>query len=66
MLSSTRKRRVMLNPSNMRPQQIAYPMAAVTVEELEVFYGYGYAYACSADHEAAVLTAPWADEDVVH
>lgn len=56
----------MLNPSNMRPQQIAYPMAAVTVEELEVFYGYGYAYACSADHEAAVLTAPWADEDVVH
>lgn len=55
-----------LNPSNYRPQQIAYPLAAVSVEELDVLYGYGYAYACSADHEAAILTAPWADEDVKH
>lgn len=66
MLSSTRKRRVLLNPVSMRPQQIAYPLAAVTLGELQEFYGYGYAYACSADHESAILTAPWADEDVVH
>jgi glutamine cyclotransferase len=49
-----------------KPQQIAYALAEVSIEELEAFIYQGYAYAVSADHEAAVLTSPWADDDVKH
>ncbi len=48
----------------MRPIQIAYDIANVSVEQLEALIYQGYAYAVSADAHAAILTSPRADEDV--
>lgn len=48
------------------PQQIAYALAEVSVAELEAYVYQGYSYPVSADHEAAILDSPWADEDAKH
>lgn len=53
-----------IDVNTMRPVQIAYDVANVSVEQLEALIYQGYAYAVSADAHAAILTSPRADEDV--
>lgn len=50
---------------NNSPRYITYPLN-VPVAELEAFIYAGYAYAVDADKQVAVLTSPFADEDVKH
>lgn len=64
MLSSKHKQ--MGHYNLKRPQQIAYALAEVSVSEIEAFMYQGYSYPVSADHEAAILDSPWADEENKH
>lgn len=50
---------------NNTPHYVTYPLN-VSVAELEQFIYSGYAYAVDADKQVAVLTSPFADEDIKH
>ncbi len=59
-----RQRKALLNAVTMRPIQLAYDLATITVEEMEQLVYQGYTHAVCADRKAAFLTTPRADEDI--
>lgn len=50
---------------NNTPRYVTYPLNT-PIAELEQFIYGGYAYAVDADKQVAVLTSPFADEDITH
>lgn len=48
-----------------KPHYVTYPLNT-SVAEIERFMELGYAYPIDADNAVAVLSSPYADEDVMH